>query len=441
MRSLRTVSTIVLASLAAVLGGVASPLHAQQGPTQGYQLLADPQTTGAVLTATRAGTGSATVLLRQACAEVTSFFDNGRPQILGGFRDTQDRRVEVLFRATVRGAPVAGLGFAVVAAGTGAVGFAFDNPQMIAQSLPRLIQLTGGGSGAAPASGLNWREVPFPDGSGWMRLPDGWLITSAQKGIVEARGPQGFVVRDMWAPVYTRAAAQAAIQMTAQQSAYLGIALPPFVGLVADPTDPVSVLRELTPQFNVLTRQSGMPPENILRIVEVAPAPQEPGMPQSPGVSQAAFLDYELEWGGVRYRRIALLTLGTVTAGGSWIVVFSHVTSPVERFAQNLPVLMEIWGSAQTAQWVYTERLEIAMQSLREANQIWEQSTANRQRTEERIHTMWIEVIRGTRIVEDTETGRRSNVNLGWSTEIVTTLNRHEGYNRYREIPLWELNQ
>ena len=441
MRNVRGVSAIVFIVIATVLVRAASPLHAQQRPAQGYQLLTDPQTSGAVLSATRAGTGSATALLRQACGEVTGFFDGGRPQILGGFRDTEDRRVETVFRATLRGAPVAGMAYAVVAAGTGTVGFAFDSPRAIAQALPRLIQLTGGGSGPVSASALNWREVSFPDGSGWMKLPDGWVITSAQKGIVEARGPQGFLVRGLWAPVYTRAAAQAAVRMTTQQSRYLGVPLPPFVGLVADPTDPVSVLRELTPQFNVLTRQSGMPPENILRIVEVAPAPQPAGVPPSPGVSQAAFLDYELEWGGVRYRRIALLTLGTVIPGGTWIVVLSHVMSPVESFAQNLPVLMEIWDSAQTAQWVYAERLENAMRSLREANQIWEQSTANRQRTEEKIHNMWIEVIRGTRIVEDTETGRRTDVNLGWSTEIVRTLNQAEGRDRYREIPLWELNQ
>jgi hypothetical protein len=261
------------------------------------------------------------------------------------------------------------------------------------------------------------------------------MITTAQKGMVEARGPHGFVARGLWAPVYTRAAAQAAIQMNLQQAASLGIPPLPFLGLVADPTDPVSVLRDLTPQFNVYAQQSGMPPESILRIVEVAPAQQ------APGVSQSAFLDYELESGGVRYRRVALLTLGALTTGGTWIFVSSHVTSRVETFAQNLPVLMEIWGSAQTAQWVYTERLENAMRSLREANQIWEQSTANRQRSEEKVHNMWIEVIRGTRIVEDTDTGRRTDVNLGWSTEIVQTLNHAEGRDRYREIPLWELNQ
>ncbi len=48
---------------------------------------------------------------------------------------------------------------------------------------------------------------------------------------------------------------------------------------------------------------------------------------------------------------------------------------------------------------------------------------------------------RGTRVVEDTRTGTRSDVNLGYSGEIVRRLNQREGYERYREIPLRDLNQ
>ena len=41
----------------------------------------------------------------------------------------------------------------------------------------------------------------------------------------------------------------------------------------------------------------------------------------------------------------------------------------------------------------------------------------------------------------DTPTGTRRDVNLGYSTEIVQRLNQQEGYERYREIPLRDLNQ
>ena len=430
MRTVRAVSVVLFIALAAVLVEVASPLHAQQGPAQGYQFLTDPHGGGGVLVSRRAGTGSATALLRQALAEVASFFDGRRPSSVGGFRDAGDQRAEVAFRATLRGAPVAGVAYAVVGGGTGTSGMAFDHPQMLGQSLPRLLQLAGGGAGATTGTGLNWRETAFPDGSGWIRLPEGWQVTFAQKGMITATGPHGVVERGVHVQVYTRAAAQSATQVWS----YLGVPMP-FSPLVADPTDPVSVIQALTPQLNVVYQQVGVPTERILRVIEVAP-----GVPAS-GFAQSAFIDYELEAGGVRCRRLALVMLGGLFSDGTWLYYTSHMTSRADTFAQNLPILMEILSSARTAQWVIQEAFDKALDSLREIGEIHRQVHANRERAQQRIHDKWTEVIRGTRIVEDTDTGRRSDVNLGWSTEIVRRLNQSEGYERYREIPLWELNQ
>ena len=186
---------------------LAGPGLAQaQQAVPGYQLLTDPQVTGGHLIATRPGTGSATALLVQALKEVTGFFD-GRPQAVGGARDGADQRAEVVFRATLHGSPVGGIAYAMVGGGTGTAGFVFDSPQTIRQSLPRLMQLAGGGAGPAPAPALNWREVMYPDGSGSMRLPEGWVISMSHKGMAAANGPHGMVESGIWSPVYTRAAA------------------------------------------------------------------------------------------------------------------------------------------------------------------------------------------------------------------------------------------
>ena len=81
------------------------------------------------------------------------------------------------------------------------------------------------------------------------------------------------------------------------------------------------------------------------------------------------------------------------------------------------------------------------MQSLREAGEIYRQATGNQARSQQRIHDKWIEVIQGTRILQDILTGDQHSVNLAWSSDIVRKLNEPEGYARYREIPLWQLNQ
>jgi len=413
----------ILASLLVFFWMWVTPAAGQQ-IAQGYRLLTDPQLTGGHLVAARPGTGSATALLAQAFKEVAGFFQ-GSPRAVGGFRDAYDERAEVVFRAALGGSPVGGIAYAIVGGGTGTAGFVFDSPQTIRQSLPRLVQLAGGGTGAAPASALNWRDTPFPDGSGSMRIPDGWVITLSHKGMAAAQGPHGVIERGVWTPVYTRAAA-------AQIFSTLGTAVPMAV---FDPTDPVTVLQAYTAHNNALLQPRGMPPRNILRVVEAVPAPPVPGY------AQAAYIDYEYETSGTRYRTIQYILLGNVNMDGSWILYTTYVASRSESFAQNLPVLLEIWGSARTSQRVIHERLDNAMRSLREAGEIYRQATDNRARAEQRMHDKWTEVFRGTRIVEDTLTGERQSVDLSYSKDIVRRLNEIEGPGRYREIPLWQLNQ
>ena len=104
-------------------------------------------------------------------------------------------------------------------------------------------------------------------------------------------------------------------------------------------------------------------------------------------------------------------------------------------------MLLQVWGSARTAQHVIDEKLGEALQSLREVGAIARQTAQTRDRSQQRIHDKWTEVMRGTRIVEDTLTGERRDVGLGYSHEIVRRLNEGAGTDRYREIPLWQLNQ
>jgi hypothetical protein len=82
-----------------------------------------------------------------------------------------------------------------------------------------------------------------------------------------------------------------------------------------------------------------------------------------------------------------------------------------------------------------------AMQSLREAYQIMNDTMAERSRAMDRIAADWDEYIRGYRTVLDTVTGDRFDVDLGYSTEVVRRLNEAEGSERYREIPLRDLNE
>ena len=397
---------------------VAHPVPAQQIPP-GYDLLTDARVSGALLVNSRPGSGGATALMRQSLIEVRPFFAQLR--LLGALTDKHDQRLELLFAANVRGSMVQGLGVAATEPGRGTVGYAFDGPQTIAQSLPALLGLAASAS-QDPTRGLNWQVRPFPDGSGQMELPDGWQFRFAQKALVSATGPQGEIERGVRSLVLTRAAA-------AQMPSIGGIR---YQGLVCDPTDPVTALQALTAYSNAFAQASGMPPSNLLRVVEVVPAPPVPGY------AQAAFIDYEYEKGGARYRAIQYVLLGTINMDGSWILYTTYVASRSESFAQNLPVLVRIWGSARTAQHEIHARIDDAMRNFREAGEIWRQTTQNRERSLERSHANWTEVIRGTRMIRDTHTGAEADVDLHYARDIVRKLNEGEP-GRYREVPRSEL--
>jgi hypothetical protein len=401
---------------------------AQQGLPPGYRLLTDPQVSGGVLVTQRPAQ-VATPLLSHALGEVTPFFDR-RPGVFSAFADIQDQRAEAGFQGTIQRAPVHGVAFVRVLSGVGTVGFAFDSPQTVGQTLPRLLQLAMplfGTSGPDPTSNLNWRIERFPDGSGQMELPAGWQYTFAQKGMVAAMGPQGIIERAVATRVMSRAGAA---QMAAMYPTL------PWPGPVLDPTDAVSAFVEFRNQTAAgLARRTGQQPDRLLRVIDAAPVAL-----QAPGLAQAAYIHYELQRAGGVWRGLSLVILGSIMSDGSWLFYETYVASPAQSFAQNLPVLVRIWNSALTAQHVIQERLDNALNSLREAGEIWRQTTQNRQQAEQRMADNWTEAFRGTRVVEDTRTGTRAHVPLGDSAEIVERLNRHSP-GRYREIPLRDLNR
>jgi hypothetical protein len=246
-----------------------------------------------------------------------------------------------------------------------------------AQNLPKEQPPDGSaeGPGTVPPPALNWREVRFSDGSGSIRLPDGWKITFSEKGKVAAMGPHGMVERGIWIQARTRAS-------EAQQNAqYASYGLPPlrWPGLLADPTDPVSALQAYISYMNAIPQRRGRPPANIIRVNEVAPF-------QAPGFPQSAYIDLESEQGGTRYRGIQMVMLGPVNMEGLWLFYTSYASTRAESFAQNLPILIKIWGSIRTDQRFIDQSLKEALHSLREAGDIWKHSMEKRETAEDKWH-------------------------------------------------------
>jgi len=415
----------------------AGSVTAQQAPP-GYQLFTDaPQVSGGLLVVKSQRAAGAIQTLSQGFRDTAGFFDR-RPQVLGGFADATDQYAEAAFRATIRQVPVVGVAFAVIEGATATLALAFDTPNTFPQGVPRLLQLAGlaaSTSGNCPPPGTSWQVVPYPDGSGQMKLPGGWRMMSANMGAAEAQGPHGYVGAAIWFQAVTRAGAAQKLAYQRQVSSYVGVPLPQAQLVVVDPTDPGSALIGIRMHLAPVLRQLGVSDSRNFRVIR---AERVPG--QAIGFAQAGMVHFEFQENGVLKHGLSYVLLGPVDHDGGWLYWETGVSGPAACFEQNLPTLLQIAASARTADHVLQGRVNDAANKIREVGDMQYQGYRRRQQSDDRRFDNWIETFRGTRIVEDTHTGIRGTVDLGHSTEIVRKLNEQEP-GRYREIPLGELNR
>ena len=419
--------------LALVAAGSAS---AQQAPA-GYQFFTGaPQVSGGLLVAKPQQAAGAIQALNKGFGDTATFFD-GRPQVLGGFADTRNLYAEAPFRATIRRTPVIGVALAMIEGGASTLAIAFDAPNTFFQVVPRLLQLAGLANvlGNCPPPGDNWQMVPYPDGSGQMKLPAGWRITWADMGAVEAAGPHGHVAAAIWLPAFTRAAAAQKRAVQQQYSNYLGVQLPQAQLVAVDPTDPGSALIGVRMHIAPLALQLGIIDRRDFRLIRTERMPA-----QGIAAAQAGMVHYAFQENGLPRLGLSYVTMSNVDYDGGWLYWETGASGPAGCFAQNLPTLLQIAASARTADHVLQGRINSAVESIKAVGDMQYRGYRRDQARRDGNLDSWRENFIGVRVVEDTHTGTRSTVDHGHSTELVRKLNEQDP-GRYREIPLRELNR
>lgn len=425
-----------LALAAAILAVLAAPALAQQdddwgtprGPARpggglgarmrqtaaralpaGFEAVRPEAGSGEAILAKRPGARSAKALLAEALDGLAGYL-GGRPRVLGAVSDGRDGAVEARFEVGGES------GVALCYAGpNGYVAIVHDRSADLPRTLPALAQLVAARVPQAAPKQVEWQTQQIPDGSGTLRLPAGWTM-SATKAMVSASGPQGVVDLGVWCPVMTP---EAAAQMFAK---------PP---LVAHYADPETTLRELFPQI--------MPPlypgARYLRTIDKAPA-EFPN-----GQAQYIHFQWEMRIDNVPTScdTVALVIIAP-TGGGQFMYYTSDVGCASAAFAENLPILLEIWRSWKVADHVYQERLNHAMQTMRETGEIIRETNENRQRATMIAAEKWDEVIRGEQTVRDAQGLHPDRqVPLYNLDKAIEERNREEGWQRWRVVPVEEL--
>ena len=369
--------------------------------------------------------------MRATLAEFAGYFD-GSPQPVQAFGDKRGRELQVLFAARQGGVLLQGLAVVTLAGDETVTAVAVDQAARLGQTLPGMLRALGPlvpAAPAAPAQMPPMQRTPFPDGSGSMALPPGWQITNSIKGMVEASGPdESMAMFGIHGPVYTP---EGAAQV---QQSFQSVGMNPTLDLLVIPyTDPASAFRtywNTMPAHVARTLSLQVPSQQVTRIVEQKATPWPSG--------QAAYLDVEWLRGGAPYRSLFLFGMQP-TYGGTWTFYISGVSTPAARFARDLPALMQMWQSYQVAASVHRERIDKAMSDMREVGRIIDQTYAGRQASLDAIHADWTEYIRDTTAVADTRTGELHDAPLYDIDRLVEGLNDASGYERYRHVPLREL--
>ena len=321
---------------------------------------------------------------------------------------SRDRQIQAFFKASYRGAPVRGIIVVTVENGEGTATLLFDREDQFAKSFPVLSkQMAAAQPKNVPGGLAPLTRTRLPDGSGWVGLPAGWKITGAYKGTTDLVGPNG-------------------------ESMVLGAAQHVFMR--GNPNSPIMFGSYRPPweawqlHLDFLNKGALSRGEASMRSVEQAPAQSAAGT--------AAWLAYELTGGSAKFRGLAyVITKPFHDDLGSWFCYASHMNAPAARWPQAMPVMWSIWKSWSVNPAVFRERMDSALQSMRETTQLI--LDANKYRTHSFANTNygWDECIRGVTMIENVNSHARAEVDtnhvewwiaefqrLGYDVRVVPTM-------------------
>jgi hypothetical protein len=376
--------------------GAAPPAPRAPGLATAFRSVPHRAGSGEILVAKVPGARSAQTLLRQALVSLGDAFGQP-PRNLGGLVDREDRVAEVAFGVMRQGVPVGGMLLARVRDGQGHVAAVSDRADRVRGSIPALLDAVGveghlPDEGPRPAArpAVRWQDVSLPDGSGTMRLPEGFRIVGAQQGAVDVQGPEGELV--------SLGVSLTVVTPEGSMGAFGPMSFP----FVARPSDPPSAVREIMPQLDRFLRQVN-PAQPAIRLTGI----REYHPIEWPGY-RAGFLLVDVQLGspqGVHdYVAFMLVAVGQLVST-QWQYYTSSVAAPREVFPRRFGDLLQVWTSWRVADHVLRQRIQQATATMREASRLLQEAHRTQQDAFDRVLDRWSGQNRGTQRWRNTATG------------------------------------
>lgn len=406
-RTIRLACIGLLSSLLTATTSSAQPLPdglhlvAQSGPF-GQALLSDDF----------AASASARALLPGVIRWVSGYFD--RPlSLTGAIVDAQDQQAHAFFETVYRGQPVRGTLGVFAGGGHGSALLLFDRPDRFAQSSgPMLRQMMGGGGDrggrpAAPPRVEPLRQVAFPDNSGTIGLPEGWVITDYRNATLEAHGQGGNIALG--------------VRYTVPVSA-----LPGFPGIHGPLLPPAQALMALTDSNMRGALSRG---EARMTIIEERPTPTQSG--------RASYVHYKNQSREFAREGLALVFCSPVDYN-HWQLYFSVVVADEDRFPDLFPTMWAMWKPWSISPSVFRARMDEELANMHEINNIWKGVSADSQRSAANRSYSAGQLLQGVTSIERVETQARWDVNANTMQPMLRALNQNGQH--WQEVPLQRIN-
>ncbi|MBL8345894.1 MAG: hypothetical protein JNN03_10670 [Rubrivivax sp.] len=324
------------------------------------------------------------------------------------FGDLQGQFSEAFFTFDMGGRPARGA--VLVLAGQGTAWLLVDDAGTFPRSHSAFMrqvagEMAGAGAGATPGGAprtLALQRVSF--GSGTIGLPQGWQVTGAFQGCVEAASAVGYL-------------ALGCAEFAAVPGAY------------PDPrvfhhayADPATMLK------GWLASASSRMGARDIQVLESTPSPS--GVPG--GQAAYVLVDFVHTSTGraVPHRGLVMVHV-MPTDRQTYTLYKSMVLLHRERFEALMPTMWEAWKSWSVNPEVFRARMDAALASMRETSRIVTGGHAERSRVSDSTQRAFGQYIRGTATVEDVLTRERGEGDARAADRIVAA-----DPTRYRIVPL-----
>lgn len=374
---------------------------------QGFESYKDPQSTGRLIYVKSSdGPASAKTTMRQFLSSLNGVFD-APLHVTTATGDPQDTIVQAMVTTAMGGQPVEAVAAVATSQGSSIAGLMYDRSGSLRTSYPHLSSYFAKQIGqpvqsqqASSTPDLStWTRRTGGDGSTSVLMPANWQLASVASGTAVLNGPN-------------------------KEQVVLG--LESFVMPNSRGYAPYMPPEQALAWF---LRNNGL---QLVRILQHDPASRNANGQQELMMIEIAQQD------GSRYKAVCRVITNPMGMN-IWQFHLSSIAAPEDRFEASKPTMVAIWNNWKLDPKYVQQHMEHAQEVASQTRAMIMQGAERSMHAFDNVNEAIDEALRGVSTMENTDTGKRAETQIGTEQAVIDACRRN-GRN-CREVPINELVQ